>query len=176
MGRPSEEICAVTTYFNPSGFRTKRINYDRFVAALARDNIRCITVECAFRDGPYELPRSRDTIRTRANDVMWQKERLLNIAMERLPARCTKVVWLDADILFDDPDWVARTSDALDEYAVVQPFEPAVRLPPHVTHDDGRGESWRSFGAVMTEDPLAVLLGVFDKHGHTGFAWAARRE
>lgn len=176
MRRRSEEICAVTTYFNPSGFRTKRINYDLFVDALARNDIRCLTVECAFRDQPFELPRSRDVIRTRARDVMWQKERLLNIAIERLPARCTKVVWLDCDILFDDPDWVARTSAALDEYRVVQPFETAVRLPPYVTHDDGRGETWRSFGAVLTEDPLALILGVFDKHGHTGFAWAARRE
>ena len=176
MRRPADDICAVTTYFNPSGFKTKRRNYDRFVDAIRRDGIRCITVECVFRGSRFELPRSKDVIRINADDVMWQKERLLNIAIEQLPARTTKVVWLDADILFDESDWVARTSAALDEHAVVQPFETVVRLPPGVTHDDGRGETWRSFGAVMTEDPLAVVMGVFDRHGHTGFAWAARRE
>lgn len=176
MGRPNDEICAVTTYFNPSGFRTKRLNYDRFIAALTRNHIRCITVECVFRGQDFALPRSRNTLRVHADDVMWQKERLLNFAIERLPDRCAKVVWLDCDILFDEPDWVERTARALDEHAIVQPFETVVRLPPGAIHDDGRGETWRSFGAVMTEDPLAVVMGVFDRHGHTGFAWAARRE
>lgn len=170
------DVWAITCYFNPSGFGTKRANYDRFIRGLRRDGVECLTVECAFGDRAFELPPSPNTLRVRARDVMWQKERLLNLALSRLPASCTKVVWLDCDVLFDRRDWVLATADALDRYAVVQPFDSVVRLPAGVTEDDGRGETWRSFGSVISDDPLGVILGVFDSHGHTGFVWAARRE
>lgn len=36
-----------------------------------------------------------------------------------LPADCEKVVWVDTDLLFGDPDWVGRVADLLQEYIVV---------------------------------------------------------
>ena len=67
-------------------------------------------------------------LQLRGTGVMWQKERLLNIAAARLPKSARKVGWFDADIVFKEPDWLERTSHALDRYAVVQPFSHAVRL------------------------------------------------
>jgi hypothetical protein len=58
----------------------------------------------------------------------------------------------------------------------VQPFESAVRLPPETQEYDSRGDWYRSFGAVYQEDPQACSRGCYEKHGHTGFAWAARRD
>ena len=59
---------------------------------------------------------------------MWQKERLLNLVFAQLPERCTKVEWLDADVLFESAAWAVDTSRALDAHPVVQPFDTAVRL------------------------------------------------
>jgi len=108
--------------------------------------------------------------------VMWQKERLLNVAIGRLPVSCTKVVWADCDVLFVDNDWADRTSALLDSYPIVQPFDRVIRLPRgHFTYQ-GQGDLWPSFAAVARQHPDLMLAGDFARHGHTGFAWAARRE
>jgi hypothetical protein len=75
-----------------------------------------VVVELAFGDAPFELrPEDGDrVIQLRASAVLWQKERLLSIAREHLPPECDKVVWLDADVLFENDGWVARTSELLE--------------------------------------------------------------
>ena len=69
-----------------------------------------LVVELAFGDEEFELEPGENILQLRGGGVMWQKERLLNIAIEQLPADCTKVAWLDNDLIFDDPRWLERTS------------------------------------------------------------------
>jgi hypothetical protein len=107
---------------------------------------------------------------------MWQKERLLNVAIENVSARFTKIAWLDCDLLFTNESWAEETSRLLDRYPVLQPFETVVRLPRGAITDVMGGERWQSFGAAYAKQPHALLTGDFVEHGHTGFAWAARRE
>jgi hypothetical protein len=109
----------------------------------------------------------------RGTGVLWQKERLLNVAAAHLPPSCRKVAWVDADIIFEQPDWIERTSEALDHDFVVQPFTRAVRLGRGNCDDDSATE-YESFAAVFVRDPS--LARNSRDHGHTGFAWAARRE
>ena len=59
---------------------------------------------------------------------MWVKERLINLAIARLPAHVAKVAWLDADILFTNPDWAQQTAALLDKWPLVQPQERAGRM------------------------------------------------
>jgi SAM-dependent methyltransferase len=74
--------------------------------------------------GQYQLgPEDADVlIQVRGGDLMWQKERLLNLGFARLPAAVEYVAWLDCEVLFDDPRWPERTTRALQEYRAVQPF------------------------------------------------------
>ena len=60
--------------------------------------------------------------------VLWQKERLLNIGIERAPAHCRKIVWADLDIDFVSDSWVHDLSEALERHDVVQPFAWAYRM------------------------------------------------
>ena len=39
------------------------------------------------------------------------QERLLNLGFEHLPDVCDKVVWLDADLLFEDDGWLERPAN-----------------------------------------------------------------
>jgi hypothetical protein len=171
---PTDGLWIVTTYFNPDGYRTKRENYDRFRERI-EGRIPLLTVECTFGNAEFELP-SPSVVRVRGRDVMWQKERLLNVALERLPASCAKVAWLDADVLFENGEWAAETARRLDSCPVLQLFDRAVRLPRGHLADDGTGEAYPGFAAVARRDPHRLLAGDFAAHGHTGFAWAARRE
>jgi hypothetical protein len=112
----------------------------------------------------------------RAADVMWQKERLLNLAIRSLPSRVTMVAWLDGDILFSNPNWATETCRRLERCAVVQPFASVVRLPHGHAGYNGEGQQWEGFAAVHARDRQIVRRGDFDRHGHSGFAWAARRD
>lgn len=172
---PAAGLWLLTTYFNPDRYRTKRENYDRFRERIG-DRLPLLTVECAFGDDPFELPPSPGVVRVRGRDVMWQKERLLNVALGHLPPSCAKVAWLDADVLFENGDWAAEAARRLDACPVVQLFDRAVRLPRGRLADDGSGEAYAGFAAVAARDPHRLLAGDFAAHGHTGFAWAARRE
>lgn len=170
------DFWVVTSFLNPSRYLTKRKNYEVFLASLASVAVPCLTVECAFRDEPFELEASRCVLHVRSTDILWQKERILNLAIATLPDECTKVAWLDCDILFNSPLWAKEVASLLDDYAVLQPFASVVRLPRGALFDDGTGKRWPSFGAVYQRDRDAAGSGKFDPHGHTGFAWAARRD
>src|SRR4051794_18027562 len=100
---PADDLWLLTSYFNASGYRTRRQNYDRFRQRIA--GLRLLTVECAFGPEPFALEPSAEVLQVRARDVLWQKERLLNVALAALPADCHKVAWLDGDLLFERPDW-----------------------------------------------------------------------
>ncbi len=170
------DLCIVTCYYNPEGYRSKLHNYLLFEDALRATGLDLVSVECSMGQADFELPDSPGLVRLRGRDVMWQKERLLNVAIENVPARFTKIAWLDCDLLFTNQNWAAETSRLLDRYPVVQPFETVVRLPRGATQDTAGGERWLGFGAAYAKQPHSLLTGDFLKHGHTGFAWAARRE
>src|SRR2546423_1697807 len=107
---------------------------------------------------------------------MWQKERLLNAAIRRLPRDVTKVVWVDGDVLFANPAWIVEMSRLLDNCMAVQPFKHVIRLPRGMASYRGEGDRWKSFAAVYKRNPRERVKGNFHHHGHTGFAWAARRD
>ncbi len=173
---PAPDLAIITSFFNPSAFKSKWRNFERFAWPIRAAGLALYVVECAFADKPFELPAGETTLQVRSRSVLFQKERLLNLAIARLPEHFTKVAWVDADVLFTDQAWARRTSEALETYAVVQPFETAYRLPPAQERYSGEGAVCRGFAACHHDDPQAFAKGDFHKHGDTGFAWAARRD
>ena len=167
------EVWVVTTYYNPAGYHTKRANYERFAAPIRAAGIPLVTIECAFGEHPFELPPGPQVIQVRGRDAMWIKERLINLAIARLPAHVAKVAWLDADILFTNPDWAQQTAALLDKWPLVQPQERVGRMA------QGRltfaGRSRRSFACQLQRRPESARLGAA-AHGQPGIAWAARRD
>jgi hypothetical protein len=110
---------------------------------------------------------------------MWQKERLLNIALKALPSDCDKLVWLDADIIFHNDNWIGESCSLLEEYRVVQPFEYVVKLPKVVSASEkshlwGNAKAGRISGKAykMSRAETASDNRVY---GHPGMVWAARR-
>lgn len=169
-------LWVITCYFNPLDYATRRCNYEVFAAALQQAGLPWLTVECVFPGQEFTLPAAPHVLRVRARAVLWQKERLLNLAIGALPATCRAVAWLDADVLFANARWAVETLAALEQRALVQLFSECVRLRPGCLTDGGEAERWPGFGYVATQRPETIRAGHFDAHGHTGFAWAARRE
>lgn len=171
----SSDFWVITCYFNPARFKTKRRNFDAFMEGMQKAGANVLVVESAFGDDPFELEPGENVLQLRGTGVMWQKERLLNIAAARLSASARKIGWFDADIIFKEPDWLERTSQALDKYVVVQPFSHAVRLHRD-NRDNGTGALDESFASMFVRDPRPARVGRYHQHGHPGYAWAARRE
>jgi hypothetical protein len=174
-----DDLWAITSYFNPAGYRRRLANYRTFARHL---DVPLLTVELAF-DDDFELGADDADIlvQLRGGDVMWQKERLLNIALRALPPDCRKVAAIDCDLVFESSDWAARTSRILDSVTLVQPFSHAFWTPP----------GWQPGGAVdpgdfvfrsagylidagMPSDAAVCGRGDEIRCAH-GMAWAARR-
>jgi hypothetical protein len=171
-----EDLCIITTYFNPINYETKLINLNAFKEKIEMAGIKLMIIECTFRDQSFSLNNFVNVIQIKATDIMWQKERLLNLALSKLPDSCKKVAWVDCDILFANPDWALEASKLLNEFPIVQLFDTAIRLPKDHFSYSGEGEIWKSFGAIHETQPDEIYKGNFINHGHTGFAWAARKD
>jgi hypothetical protein len=172
----ADDLCVIACYFNWYRYRTRERNLRIFVDSLRRSKIRLIIIECAGVPGQFELPAGTDVIHVTSRSIAWQKERLLNIALRYVPRRYSKIAWIDADVLFESATWAQDASSLLQRYVVVQLFEIAVRLPPNALLRFITGDHYRSFASVHQSHPNVLLNGVYDQHGHTGFAWAARRD
>ena len=122
------DFWAITTYFNPCGYRSRYENYLYFRQSL---QVPLLTVELVYREG-FELTPADATrpVQLRSAQVMWQKVRRLNLALAQLPPECRKVAWVDCDVIFERDDWAARTGQALANFAMVQPFDWVYDLGP----------------------------------------------
>lgn len=116
-------LWALTTYFNPFRGALRARNYHRFRAHLKAP---LLTVEWS-PDGVFDLrPGDADILlQFSGGDILWQKERLLNLALPRVPAGCEAVAVLDGDILLASDDWVELTLRALQKSSMVQVFRTA---------------------------------------------------
>lgn len=119
----SPSLVAITSFFNPTGSRRRLENYRRFRAAL---RVPLIAVELGYGQD-YELgdADAEVLIRRRGRDVLWQKERLLNLALEHVPPGTYAVAWLDADVVAERDDWAHAVVDALERDPIVQVFQEA---------------------------------------------------
>ncbi len=122
-------IWAVTSYFNPKRFGKRYQNFRIFREAL---NLPLLTVEWAQADDFELTPADSDRlVSVSGGDLMWQKERLVNLAIAELPPDCDAVVWLDCDIVFEDDRWIAQLDESLAQASIVQLFSEVVHLDPN---------------------------------------------
>jgi len=98
-----------------------------------------------------------------ANNVLFQKEACVNKVVDSLPREFTNVAWVDADLEFSNQQAFAVANSMLNSMKVVQMFSHAVW-----TNRAG-DESNRRDSCIHTGMDNRWL-------GHSGFAWAARRE
>lgn len=156
-----------------------------FRDGVIEEGVPLYTIELAFGNTKFQLnkPDAYHLVQVRGTDLMWQKERLLNMLLDVLPPECDKVAWIDCDILYSYDGWSQRIEEQLDKFALIQPYMWAVSLPqcklsrpsPNhwVNHDCyGAGEIRKSFCYYACHrDAYPGLWG-----GHVGYAWAARRD
>lgn len=158
----------VTAIFNPCRYKSRIKLYNDFRKYVEHSGAQLTCVELAYGNREHIID---DAIHLRTKSELWHKERLLNLAINRLPSDWKYVAWVDADVIFARPDWVDETIQLLQHYPVIQMFSQAVDLTPNYeilkTH---QGLIW------AYQDGRMNVKGRYDDHFHPGFAWAARRD
>lgn len=190
---PASPIWAVTSYYNPAHYRRRWLNYQVFRRHL---EVPLMTVEWS-PSGSFALqPKDAELlVRIVGGDVMWQKERLLNLAIARLPPSCRYVAWLDCDIVFERADWQRRALHLLQDAPLIQLFTHAIHLratPEAAMRDDEN--AWRASGVAnefigavraareqprwWTRDDAPPRFRIGDQGARPtpGLAWAAHRD
>lgn len=183
-------LWAVTSYYNPSSSRRRRVNYRVFRERLG---VPLLTVEWS-PEGRFELGDGDADllVQVRGGDLMWQKERLLNLGVGRLPPECEFVAWLDCDVVFEREDWPREAAARLGDAAIVQLYDDAIYLAREPIETLARPEP---FGRRRAQFSRIAIVKAFDRPLQEvffeapsdlipalpfipsyGFAWAARRD
>ena len=181
--RTDSGLWAITSYFNPVGYNRRLTNYRSYRRLL---NVPLITVELSFGT-PFELEAGDADvlIQLRGQSVLWQKERLLNVAMQYLPTSCEIVAWIDCDVVFKDETWVKKACKQLEYYPLVQLFTDLYDLGKDVDPEsidlEPKNAAGRSLGGVLAGRTFSsgrVNNGSPRLIGGPlmGLAWAGRRE
>jgi len=187
--RIDSDAVIVTCFFNPqrSPYRSKA--FKLFYESIKHLNYRI--VECVIDGSEPELDINTDKNITQlhSGSMLWHKEGLLNYAISKLPKKYKYVFWLDADVLFDNPNWLVESCKVLEGKMIMQPFDCCVHLDKDQTEPSfdvhavskkfipnmENSKVWRSFCSNYVKTSLWDDNN-YNIHGHVGFAWGARRE
>lgn len=144
---------AITSYYNPAHYKRRLMNYGAFREKLG---IPLVTVELSF-DGRFELTKNDAdvVVQISGGAVLWQKERLLNLALKSVPSDVNNIAWIDCDVMFERPDWMEEANQQLREFNVVQLFSDQVDLRPedHRTNFDYQATPPSGYGIVWPPRP-----------------------
>lgn len=176
-------LWTITSYFNPAAYASRLRNYRVFRANLAPP---LAVVELSL-NGEFELRKddAEIVVQIVGGDVLWQKERLLNVALSRLPGDCNHVAWVDCDVIFLNREWAEQADRALDKFCLIQPFRERCNLSREAPFPSGGNGDCDSIsesvgykiaaGEAETDD-FGRSDAPLTRRSTAGLAWAARRE
>jgi hypothetical protein len=154
-------VCFV--FFNPARSKKMLMNYLYTIEKLKLADIPYYTMELVFDDHEPEI---KDAFQVRSKSVLFHKETLCSLLEKRVPRSFTKLLFLDADVIFGHPGWYTEVSRLLTTYEVVQPFSSCVWLDSTYTK------------LVQTRLSVAYMnrTNPYNHNYHPGFAWAFQRK
>ena len=113
----------VCVHINPSHFQTRTRLTKNFIEVMNRTpNVTLYIGELVYGDDAYEVTDKNNTkhlqLRTSRDNLLWHKESLLNLVIQKcLPENWKAVAWVDADLFFDNGvDWAMHTLKILNGY------------------------------------------------------------
>lgn len=176
---PTPDMAVCMCVFNPVGFTRPGENAVRAINACSPFPV--YVVELVYSDIPSCRPMA-DVLRARtaaasvvtatSSCVLFHKENLWNLVERLVPPHFSKLLFLDADILFAEPTWYGVVSALLDTHAVVQPYRTVSLL-------NARGDPYRTIPSMLAlASTRAKEKGNIFRSpwGAPGFGLACRRD
>jgi hypothetical protein len=174
-------LWAITAYFDPFAIGHRLDIFRRFRRHLG---VPLLAVEIGFNNRFDLTPDDAEIlIRVPGGSIMWQKERLLNLAIKALPGHVEGVVWTDSDVVFLREDWAAAVQERLQDFEMVQPFRSLYYLDEGELPENFQPAAGRAFDSIASlyangcfPDRAFRTRGLSQRlHYAPGMAWAARR-
>jgi hypothetical protein len=167
---------AITSYYNPARFKRRLSNYRIFRANLG---VPLATVELSF-DGHFELTHDDADILIQISGgaILWQKERLLNVAIKSVPENAKDIAWLDCDVIFERTDWMREAELKLSKANIVQLYSDVIDLGPEGSQSNIKCQGLSPTGHGIVSVGLRQSTGATSneiRFSLPGLAWAARR-
>lgn len=180
-----EQLHVVVPLFNAARYRSRWQLFEDFILRVEHAGGTLWIVEVAFgnRDFVCTRPDHPRHLQLRTWDMLWHKERMINLMVQRFPLDWQKMAWIDGDVRFARDDWVDETLHQLEHYPLVQLWSHALDLDsqhrPLVTQRS-LADIWMQEGPTPSTKLKSAYAYGLDRRlaypGHPGYAWAARRE
>jgi len=161
----NKDMAVILVYFN--FVKSNRILQNLYTVKSLLDNaqIPYFITELAFSSDEFVFNPQPNIFQFKTDSYMFYKENLIFCAEKLIPESYDKICLMDADILFDNPEWYTVISQQLNEYNIVQPFKKA---------------HWLQFDfsiQMLKENVVDELSSDVINYGleHPGFAWAFTR-
>jgi len=153
-------ICLVI--FNPSKSKRIIMNYLYTINQFQLKKLPFFTLELVFKDRSPEIPNA---FHVYCDSFIFHKERMCRVLETKIPSKYKKLLFVDSDVIFLNPDWYTDVSKLLDTHDVVQPFETCYWLDLTYTNI-----------TLSRKTVLFMKEKEWNYNYHPGFAWAFRRE
>lgn len=114
------DTCVVIAYFNPLNTREKKINANHIIRILLESKIPIYVTELLTENKKSDLFYTTKIVYNKS--IFFAKENLWNITETLINDQYKKIIFLDADVKFTNPNWLDESSLLLDHYDVIQPM------------------------------------------------------
>lgn len=188
--KKNSEAIIISCFYNSENSEYRLKAFNQWYETIKHLNHKI--VECVIGNAKPQLPTNPNIEVIYTQDLLWHKESILNKIISELPTKFKYVFWLDADIIFENKNWLVEAVEELKTVNILQPFSFCYHLekdetkPNKITLEQAQRyldpispkerRVWRSFCANYVLNPEHINSTNYDIHGHVGFAWGAKRE
>lgn len=166
----------ITVLVNPARSRSSIKYYNNFKHQMEKAGVKLITVECAMDNCPFTvtLPNNEPyNIQIKTNSAFFQKERLFNVALNKLPLDAKYVLWCDYEVEFTQENWAVDAVKGLNVVRALQLFEDVSIMG----QSKEEMKKVKGFAALNYKKNETVELQTFEESTSAcGFAWGYRIE
>jgi hypothetical protein len=162
------DLAVLFVFFDYTGSTRILINYLYMIEKMKLANIPVFTMELVIHG---KRPKISDAFHVYASSYLFQKEHLIRLLEKKVPDTFTKLVCLDADLIYTNPDWYDMLSETLDTCNIVQPFSYAHWLD--ITY---KNIEKSALACTYLKNKTHGFWSNKTREYHPGFGWAFTRD
>lgn len=119
------DTCVALCYFNPIGYKNPKENLKIVLDIYEQSKIPYFLIELVYPNQQPSINKATKVVH--ANTITFSKENLWNLLEKEIPDQYSKIIFIDADIKFSNPNWFNLCSEKLDNYDIIQPMDVVYR-------------------------------------------------
>jgi hypothetical protein len=165
----------ISVISNPCLFNRRYQLMREFISRMERTpNVSLYIVELVYGDQIFAITEENNShhLQLRTNTVMWHKENMINLGVEKLlPSDWSSFAWIDGDLEFENVNWPTQTLEILQRLDIVQLFS----YVNDMNINENTIQICSSAGHQYSRKTAVPKTNTSD-YWHPGYAWAITRD